>query len=250
MNLLLLDRAEITDGHVLLDDRRAEHLRRVLKVEPGRAVSLGVLGGGVGKGEVVAVDGSAVKLAVGELEASPEQDYEVDLVVALPRPQTLHRVLQSAATMGVRRLDLVNAWRVEKSYFSSPVLKPLNLRRHLLLGAEQGMRTRLPELGVHHLLVPFLRDRLDGAAPKCRRIAHPEGGESFASALPSTVDELVVAIGPEGGWLDRELETFASLGFETVALGPWVLRVEAAVVAALAQIELVDGARRGKPEAG
>lgn len=250
MNLLLLDHTEIADGHVLLDDRRAEHLRRVLKVEPGRVVSLGVLDGGVGIGEVVDVDGKAVKLRVGELAAPPEPFYEIDLVVALPRPQTLHRVLQSAATMGVRRLDLVNAWRVEKSYFSSPVLEPPNLRRHLVLGAEQGMKTRLPELGVHHLLVPFLRDRLDGSAPRCRKIAHPEGEMSFADALPLAVDELVVAIGPEGGWIDRELETFASLGFEPVALGPWILRVEAAVVAALAQIELVWGAKSERREAG
>jgi hypothetical protein len=48
-----------------------------------------------------------------------------------------------------------------------------------------------------------------------------------------------IAIGPEGGWIDRELETFQEAGFQPVRLGPWILRVETAVTAALAQIELL-----------
>ena len=84
--------------------------------------------------------------------------------------------------MSVRRLDLVNAWRVEKSFFHSPSLRDDKIRYQLLLGAEQGMSTRLPEVHRQTLLVPFLRtlqDREDGVL---RLIAHPEADVDLEEA--------------------------------------------------------------------
>jgi len=140
LNLLLLEPGEILDGAVTLSGRRAEHLRKVLKAEPGRRLRVGVIDGGTGFAEVLAVTaGGEVELAVEVEETPPDAETpSVDLIVGLPRPQALHRVLQNAAAMSVRRLYLVNAWRVEKSYFSSPSLRPETVRRHLRLGAEQG----------------------------------------------------------------------------------------------------------------
>jgi RsmE family RNA methyltransferase len=251
MNLLLVERQEIdANGVVVLADRRAEHLLKVLKVEPGRPLRVGVIDGALGAGVVLAVEGPKVRLQVEEPEGLPPP-ATVDLIVALPRPQALHRLVQWSATMGVGRLDLVNAWRVEKSFFSSPSVAPEQIRRHLLLGAEQGRTTRLPEVHVQKLLVPFLEElggpEVSGSAVH-RMLAHPNADHAIEEVWSEGGRKRVqVAIGPEGGWIDREVETFGQAGFKPVSLGPWILRVETAVAAALAQVELLqrmhDGSR-------
>lgn len=251
MNLLLLDPEEIGAGGVVrLAGRRAEHLRRVLGVEEGRRLRLGVLGGGHGHGRVLAVDGAAVEIAVEITEPAPAVSG-IRLIVALPRPQALHRILQGAAAMAVDRLELINAWRVEKSFFSSPSLGEDKIRRHLLLGAEQGMTTRLPEVRIRRLLVPFVQDLGRRPDPPCRLLADPEAADPLEACFPpgdqAGRTAVEVAIGPEGGWIDREVETFRQAGFRAVWLGPWILRVETAVTAAMAQLELLRRQAREHP---
>lgn len=248
MNLLLVSASEIADDRrVMLTDRRADHLRKVLKVEPGRRLRVGRLGGAQGTGTVLSVTADAVELEVA-IDDRDEPRPDVDLILGLPRPQALHRVLQTAAVMGIGRLDLVNAWRVEKSFFQSPSLADDAIRRHLLLGAEQGRRTWLPETHQQKLLVPFVRGLRD-SGPTLRLIADPESEltleQAVRPALGSTT-RFVVAVGPEGGWIDRELRTFQEEAFIPVSLGPWILRVENAVTAVLAQLDLL---RRSEPSA-
>ncbi len=246
MNLLLLEPGEISDnGTVRLDGRRAEHIARVLRAEPGRTLRLGVIGGGTGEGRVLSVGGGEVELAVEVAQEPAAPAPWIDLIVALPRPAVLHRVLQTAAAMGVGRLDLTNAWRVEKSFFSSPALAGEAIRRHLVLGAEQGMVTRLPEVRQHRLLVPFVRELETRSDPPCRLLAHPQASEPLEAAFPAG-GRIEIAIGPEGGWIDREIETFGEAGFKPVSLGPWILRSETAVSAALAQAELVRRLRTSR----
>lgn len=249
MNLLLVDDAEIAHGRVRLTDRRAEHLRRVLRVEAGRTVRVGRIGGAVGEGRVTAVSADAVELVV-DLPDAPCPRPPVDLLVALPRPQALKRVLQYGATMGVGAIELVRAWRVEKSYFHTPLLAPQAIRRQLLLGAEQGVTTWLPEVRVEPRFTACLERRADDPEPPLRLLAHPDAGEPIGAVRPEERVEL--ALGPEGGWIDREVESLRRAGFRPVSLGPWVLRVETALVAALAQLALArrggtDRARRHKP---
>ncbi len=232
------------DGRVCLDDRRAEHLRKTLKVEPGKILAAGVLGGGQGEAEVLAVGKREVSLLLRVEEAAPAPPW-VNLVLALPRPAVLHRLLQTAAAMGVGRLDLVRSWRVEKSYFSSPSLRPEAIERHLVLGAEQGMRTGLPEVRIHTRLMPFFEELAGARKGGLRILAHPRGEEHFEhldirSGEPRNGGRATLAIGPEGGWIDREVESFQDLGFQVLSLGPWILRVEVAVAAALGQLALLE----------
>ncbi len=252
MNLLLIERHELESGsRVTLRDRRADHLRKVLRVEPGRRLRIGVINGFKGHGTVISVDPGQVVMDL-EVEEGEAPCPTVDLIVGMPRPQVLHRVLQTAATMEVARLDLVNAWRVEKSFFQSPSATPEKMHRQLLLGAEQGRKTRLPDVTCRKLLVPFVRG-LEDTAPTLRLIADPGASRTLEEVVEEVVEpslreveRFVVAIGPEGGWIDRELQTFQEEGFVPVDLGPWILRVENAVTAALAQLELV---RRSRPKA-
>lgn len=259
MNLLLFEREELDRGaagpgpdECMVDlpvvDRRARHLTSVLKVAPGQVLRAGAVRGATGRAEVLAVDGGAVRMRV-VLDRPPAPRPPVDLVLAVPRPKALSRVLETAASFGVGRIDLVNAWRVDRAYLDSPRLGAAELDAALRLGCEQGGTTWLPEVSVWRLLVPYLeRGPSIWPAGAARIVAHPRAEawiESVAGAGPA--GDAVVAIGPEGGWIDRELATFDRLGFAAARLGGPVLRVEAAVAALLAQLEMLRRMRDPAP---
>jgi len=243
MNLLLVEAAELDSARrVRLGGRRGRHLVKVLGAAPGRRVRVGVVGGGIGEAEVLRVAGDEVELALDACRGEAPAPL-ADLVLALPRPKALRRVLRLAATLGVARLDLVNAWRVERSFFASAVLETAAVRRELLLGAEQGMTSRLPEVRVHRFLMPFLDQlgaELAEPSPRPLLLAHPSAPEDLGQvAGPGAGAPPLLAIGPEGGWIEREVASFRALGFRPVSLGPWVLTTETAVTVALGQLALL-----------
>ena len=95
MNLLLVQPSELADdGTCVLRDRRAVHLRTVLGVTPGSIVRAGVLGGAIGTAEVLADDGVALSVRVAATEPAREP-LAVDLVLAVPRPKVLARVIET-----------------------------------------------------------------------------------------------------------------------------------------------------------
>jgi RsmE family RNA methyltransferase len=256
VNLLLVDPAELgNDATCTLGDRRAVHLRRVLGAVVGSRVRAGLVGGGLGTAEVIADDGAAFTLRLVVSEPAP-LPLPIELVLAIPRPKVLTRVVEIAAAFGVARIDLTNAWRVDKSYLDSPRLAPDALAHAARLGAEQGATTQLPVICVHRRLMSLLDERSDASLPEAgppgspdrtgtiqrwpepparKLIAHP-GAPPIETAVAGPAVPLVLAIGPEGGWITREIETFVARGFSPVSLGAPILRVEAAVAAALGQL--------------
>ncbi|HSD90449.1 MAG TPA: RsmE family RNA methyltransferase [Kofleriaceae bacterium] len=239
MNLLLVEPAELRgDGTCVISDRRAHHLRTVLGVEVGSTVKTGVLGGALGTADVIAIDATGITLRVA-LTNSPSRPIDVDLVLAVPRPKVITRTIEIAASFAVRRIDLTNAWRVDKSYLGSPRLDPGALRLAARFGAEQGGTTYQPDISVHDRLMGLLDARWPAGAEsnEVRLIAHP-GAPPIEEAVTSR-GPTVLAIGPEGGWIERELETLVERGFRPVSLGAPILRVEAAVASALGQLLLL-----------
>ncbi|MBK7194317.1 MAG: 16S rRNA (uracil(1498)-N(3))-methyltransferase [Myxococcales bacterium] len=239
MNLLLVDEAELVDGCARLTDRRADHLRQVLDVAVGQRLRAGIAGGAIGAAEVLARDAAAVTVRLCDL-APPPPPTPITLVLAIPRPKVLARTLETAAAFAVSRIELINAWRVDKSYFGSPRLAADELAAHVRLGAEQGGTTHLPPVRVHPRLMAFLDEHHPPDAPPSRALcAHARGGLPIEAAPGPANAPTTLAIGPEGGWIEREVDTFAARGFTIVSLGDAILRTEAAVAGALAQLALL-----------
>ncbi|MGI6637714.1 MAG: 16S rRNA (uracil(1498)-N(3))-methyltransferase [Desulfobulbus sp.] len=239
MNLVLLEAEEIREGMVVLSGRRARHLLDILRVQPGSMVRLGVIGGRQGRGEVLRLDTTAVKLRV-ELGGQMPSPPLVELILALPRPIMLQRILKQATVLGVYRLHLIRSQRVEKSYFSSPVLGAEKMRSLLLEGMEQAMDTWMPIVHIHPRFRPFVEDVLPGL-PGSGLIAHPLASSSLADVftLPTPDAPLLLAIGPEGGWNEFEVRSFLDCGFASFSMGSRILHVDTAVVALMAQIDLL-----------
>lgn len=242
MNLILLFPDDFADdGTARLTGRRARHVHEVHRARVGGELAVGRAGGPVGRGTVISVGPEEVRLSV-HLHAEPPPAAGLDLLLAMPRPKVLRRVLQSAASLGARRIVLVNAARVERSYFDTPFLEPDEIERNLVLGLEQARDTVLPDVSVRRLFRPFVEDELESVWPRdgsVRLVAHP-GATKVAAAFGNgnAAPAAVLAIGPEGGWVPFELELLEAHGFVPFGLGPRVLRVETAIPFAFGQVLL------------
>lgn len=234
MNLLLLGDADfVPDGTVRLTGRRLEHVRRVLAPRAGDELRVGRLRGLLGTARVLALSEQELVLAAPELTEPPPPRAGVDLLLALPRPKTLKKVLPAVAALGVDRVILLNAARVEKSYFDTRVLAADVLDGLLALGLEQARDTVPPAVLVRERFRPFVEDEcaalLDGAG--LRLVCHPPAAAPFPTRGDAA--RVALAIGPEGGWVPFELALLEARGFRPATLGPRVLRVETAVPALL-----------------
>lgn len=245
MNLLLVEASELAEGGtVTLADRRAEHLRRIIGVTVGQSIRAGIVGGATGTAEVATDDGTTMTLRL-NLTGPISQPMPVELVLAIPRPKVLTRTIETAAAFGVTRIDLTNAWRVDKSYLASPRLATAALDYALRFGAEQGATTHIPPLTIHDRFMGLLDTRWPTAAegtPMTRLLAHPNAPPIEAATLTWP---LTIAIGPEGGWIQREIDTFVERGFTPVSIGAPILRVEAALSTTLGQLLLLQRMRGG-----
>jgi len=234
LNYVLLEREDfVGENRVRLSGRRLLHVREILSSNAGDEIRVGVIGGKTGSGRIDRIDGDVLEMTV-QLETEPPEPLPVRLVLALPRPKVLNRIIAAAASMGIREIDLINSWRVEKSYWKSPRLSAENLRMQSLLGLEQAGDTILPTIQLHRLFKPFVRGELSVAiGGKLALLAHP----GVAIEAPRQIGQpVVLAIGPEGGFIEREVETFREIGFTSVSLGPRILRVETAIACLIGRL--------------
>lgn len=234
MNLLLLEDADfIAANRARLEGRRLKHLHEVHRAEAGDSLRVGRLGGSMGQGRLLRLDPDMAELEM-TLDQPPPAKLPLTLLLALPRPKMLRRVLQTVAAMGVPRLVLLNSYRVEKSFWQTPFLEPEAIREQLILGLEQARDTQLPEVLIEKRFKPFVEDRLPAlAADTLGLVGHP----GDFPACPRAVERPVtLAIGPEGGWIPYEVEKLQAAGLQPVQLGERILRVETAVTALLARL--------------
>ena len=234
MNLLLLEAADfVAADRVILRDRRLTHIQEVHRAEAGGHLRVGLLGGKMGQGRLLRLDADEAELQI-DLQQPPPAKLPITLLLALPRPKMLRRVLQTVACMGVPRLLLLNSYRVEKSFWQTPFLEPQAIREQLLLGLEQARDTVLPDVIIEKRFKPFVEDRLPQLAAGTRGlVGHPGDYPACPRALSEPV---TLAIGPEGGWIPYEVEKLTEAGLQPVQLGERILRVETAVSALLARL--------------
>lgn len=234
MNLLLLDDADfVAADRVILRDRRLTHMQEVHRAESGDRMRVGRLSGLMGEGRLLRLEPNEAELQV-SFDQLPPAKLPLTLLLALPRPKMLRRVLQTVAAMGVPRLVLLNSYRVEKSFWQTPFLEPEAVREQLILGLEQARDTVLPEVIIEKRFKPFVEDRLPAlAAGSLGLIGHPGPWPECPRALSEPV---TLAIGPEGGWIPYEVDKLREAGLNPVQLGERILRVETAVTALLARL--------------
>ncbi len=257
MNLILIFPEETgPDGRVKLTDQRAVHIQNVLRAEPGKVLRIGLLNGPFGRGRVEEMVEGSVTLAC-EWEAAAPPCPTLDLLLAMPRPKVLKRLWAQLAALGVGRIILTNAEKVERFYFDTHVLNPDFYNARFIEGLQQARDTRLPEVSVIKQLKPFLETETFPTIEK-KLIADPSGEHSLFQTLENLGEKvpsigtgpkgrgspncvgaqrfaaqerrILLGIGPEGGWTPYELEMFQAHGFEVFGMGPRILRTDTACI--------------------
>jgi RsmE family RNA methyltransferase len=234
LNTLLYSQDDILPtGQVRIADTRVDHLLQVLKIALHDTLKVGLLSGQLGSAKITYIGDQEVILDV-TLNQSPPPKLPVSLVLALPRPKMLRRIFRSVAELGVPELHLINSYRVEKSYWKSPVLNPETTHSYFLQGLEQARDTVLPNLHLHNRFKPFVEDTLPSMILGHRAVvAHPGDYPLCPRGLE---EQLVLVIGPEGGFIPYEIDKLAEAGCEVVSLGKRILRVENAVSSILGRL--------------
>ena len=254
MNRILFETDEIVDGIATFGGERAEHVMNVLHGEVGQVLKTGEVNGKIGTGIIKSIETSCcgdlssdqpanrptdhVRISVSVCHCEESIRPWIDLILAPPRPRVMKRLLPQLATMGVGRIFLVGAKKVEKDFWGATLLKPENYRPLLIDGLMQAGTSILPVLETRRNFRKFVKEELDALWPSAKRIvAHPYGVESAPSSslfpLPSS---LLLAIGPEGGWTDGEVALLEEHGFARYSLGSRILRTDTATIALLAQL--------------
>lgn len=242
MNIVIVSPDDVRDGTARLGARAREHILRVLRKGPGDVVRVAIRGGSSYLGTLIEVDPIATVALDEELPPIAEGP-RAHLLVALPRPKAVSRLVQTAASLGAASLTFIDAWKVDKAYFDSPRLAPERLDDDALLGAEQGGHARVPAVRVARGFRRFVEDELPTLHPgeSVRCVFDPAATTDLRDSFPVLrgAGEFVLAFGPEGGFVEAERESFERSGFRRVSLRTPILTTEIAVATALGQLALL-----------
>ncbi len=241
MNRLIFSAEQVVEAlteqqlRVRISGRQLTHLHEVHRAQLGDSLRVGQLHGRLGLARVSTLTSHYAELEVALTDPPPPKNG-VTLLLALPRPKMLKRIVQMVTTLGVDKLVLLNSYRVEKSYWQTPFLQAEALQEQVLLGLEQAGDTIPLTITLAQRFKPFVEDELPArvVGRQCF-VAHP-----CESAVPCPSDislPMLLAIGPEGGFIPYELAMLQAAGLQAVSLGPRILRVETAVAVALGRMQ-------------
>ena len=228
MNLVLLNADDLCAPNqaIIRDQRRLAHINQIHNAQLGQELNAGMLNGAMGKAIITHIDEQQIQLQL-RLDRTPPSPLPLTLILGLPRPKMLRRIFQTIATLGVKQVYLINSYRVEKSYWQTPFLQEQAIREQLLLGLEQGCDTQLPQVHLIKRFKPFVEDELPGIIQGSQAlVAHPYTQQDCPRQCTGPIS---LAVGPEGGFIQYEVELLQQAGFTPVTLGERIMRVETAI---------------------
>lgn len=239
MNWLFVDPVELTDsGSIEISGKRARYVHEWHKPSLGAKLK-GLIGSQERvQLEVVELSPSQITLRILEPLPGTPRRLPVSLCVAVPRPQTAKKVLQTAAMFGVQELQFFPSYSAPKSYLQSSLLRGPAIQAELVKGLEQVGDPVAPEVSIFQTQEGFFeRSGLTARTNEAAKfIAAPASGNP--SAVKELVTPCVIAVGPEAGWGEQEYDRFENAGFRPFSLGERAVRVETALAALLGVLSL------------
>lgn len=226
MNIVLLDpRQTESELWSITSKRQLEHLQQHLEIKVGDTLKVGIRDGKRYVTEIIEITEKAVKLKPLQEEPVPKK-LPVTLIVALPRPKVLRRLIMDAVTLGVEKIILIHSYRVDKSYWQTPFLQQLD--HYVELGLEQAGDTVAPKIELYKRFKPFVEDVLPTliAAQQPAYVAHPYAENSMPFAIDHACS---IVIGPEGGFIPYEVDLLVKNGCQAVSLGNRIIRTETVI---------------------
>ncbi|AEV29055.1 RNA methyltransferase, RsmE family [Sphaerochaeta pleomorpha str. Grapes] len=230
MNIILFDELS-AENFLPFSDYRGEHIQKILHLKEGDQFLAGVTNKQKGLATITSIDETGVHFRFVAQHDNSSHLYPVTLLLAQVRPICMKRILREAVSLGVERILLTGCDTTEKSYANANLYKSGEYKSILLDGAMQSGETGVSEVlfarsvdhAMHLLLANTKRILLDNVLE-----SKPLSSMEIGSDVP-----VVLAIGPERGFSDRERDVMMSSGFVPATLGARILRTETACSAGL-----------------
>jgi len=219
------------DAKSISDLEQVTHIKKVLKSKVGDSLTIGEMGGNIGKATIAHINENEILLCDVMLDKKPPAKLDLTVVLALPRPKVLRRLIMDMTSLGVNKLIIVNSYRSQKSYWQSPLLDRIDA--FAFEGLQQAIDTVPLEVELKNRFKPFVEDEFPALLKEANShavIAHPYASQSWKTYLDSQESmPKVLCIGAEGGWIDYEVDLLCQHGCTSVSLGARILRTETVV---------------------
>jgi len=219
---------EVSGNRAALSGEHAEHLVRVLRAQVGQEFDI-ASGATVRSGRIVSVHKDRVEFELGE-EIPAASATNIVLVLSVFKFDRMEWAIEKCTELGIARIVPLLARRTDAHLATAAAKRVERWRKIVLHAAEQSRRTAPPEIGP-----PLkLKQALGLTADTRIVLAETELETSLRDAIPASSRELLLAIGPEGGWTEEEMQEFQAAGWTSASLGRTILRAETAAIAATA----------------
>lgn len=220
---------EVSGDHASLVGEHASHLVKVLRARVGQCFDIATEDG-VREGRIVSLAPDRVEFLLGDVR-EPEKSVDLTLLLSIFKFDRMEWAIEKCVELGVRKIIPVVARRTETHLAASAVKRAARWQKIALQAAEQSRRSEAPEISAPIKLAEAMEQQTGARIV----LSEVERSESLKSALESAGSgSLIIAIGPEGGWTSEELQSFHDAGWASASLGPTILRVETAAIAAVA----------------
>jgi len=220
---------EFSDNHAALNGTHADHLIRVLRAHVGQEFDI-VTGEIVRRGRIVTIKENRVEFELAE-EISAPPILALTLLLAIFKFDRMEWAIEKCTELGASRIVPVIARRTDLHLAAASAKRADRWRRIALQASEQSRRATPPEIAD-----PIKLQEAAGLTTGLRIVlAESEQQTLLSEVLASHQQgEVLLAIGPEGGWTEEELSLFQKSGWISASLGSTVLRAETAAIAATA----------------
>lgn len=221
---------EVSGNRAALTGSHAQHLSRVLRVRVGQTFDIATAEG-VRSGVVTAIHDSRVEFELSE--AAIEQPAPaITLALAIFKFDRMEWAIEKCTELGVARIIPVIAQRSEPHLAAAATKRVERWKRIAMQASEQSRRASSPET-VEPMKV---KELIQFPAENRVLLSESEHEVMLRDALRKHSDDILLAVGPEGGWAAAETELFRAEGWTAASLGNTILRAETAAIAAVAVV--------------
>jgi 16S rRNA (uracil1498-N3)-methyltransferase len=221
---------EVSDDRAALTGEHADHLVRVLRARVGEDFDIAT-GQSVRRGRITSLTDNRVDFDLGE-EISTPSLVEITLVLAVYKFDRMEWAIEKCTELGVSRILPLISRRTDSHLATASVKRVDRWQRIARQAAEQSRRAAPPQI-----TAPMkLSEALNLSQPLRIVLAESEEQTLLRDVLnpEAAVNEIALAVGPEGGWTEDELQSFQQSGWISASLGNTILRAETAAIAAVA----------------
>ena len=217
---------QIQATQLLLTSQQQHYLLRVLRLRDGDQF---IAMDGMGEWLLAQLQGEQGKI-LGSLAVKTELPVSITLMMALPKGNGFDEVVRCCTKLGVTCIAPVLS---DRSLLNPSSQKLERWRRIASEAAEQSERTFVPTI-----LDPVTFNTfLNKAVATHRYICEARGNyPHLKQVINNTTNDIIIAIGPEGGWTNQEIEMAVKLEFQPISLGRRILRAVTAPIVAISLI--------------